>query len=140
MNVKRWVLAGLAAFAVIFVLDGMAHGKLLMPLYAQTASVWRPHADAQQKMWLMLLGQLLFGLVFAWIYTKGYETGKPGIGQGLRYGLSIGLLLSISYVCVWYVVLPIPFALAGGWVLSMLANCLCAGAVVGLIYQQDQGA
>jgi hypothetical protein len=32
MNMKRWWGAGLAAFGVIFVLDWIAHGRLLMPL------------------------------------------------------------------------------------------------------------
>ena len=135
MNMKRWVRAGVAAFAVMFVLDMTAHGKLLMGLYQQTASVWRGHGASHEMMWLMTLGQLLFGLVFAWIYTKGYEAGKPGLGQGLRYGFLIGLLSSISYISVWYVVLPIPFVLAAGWVASMLVDCLGAGAVVGLIYR-----
>ena len=137
MNVKRWVLASLAAFGITFVLDFIAHGRLLMGLYEQTATVWRPHVESHQMMWLMTLGQLLFGLVFAWMYTKGYESAKPGLGQGLRYGLAIGLLVAIPYMTVWYVVLPIPFALAMRWVASMLANCLCASAAVGVIYRRQ---
>ena len=136
MNTKRWVMAGVAAFGVTFIVDMVVHGKLLMPLYQQTASVWRPQAETNQKMWLMMLGQLFFGLVFAGIYTQGYEAEKSGLGQGLRYGLWIGLLLAISYVSVWYVVLPIPFCLAMGWVGGVLADCLLAGAAVGLIYRE----
>ena len=135
MNMKRWVMAGVAAFAVMFVLDMIANGKLLMGLYQQTASVWRGQGASHEKMWLMALGQLLFSLVFAWIYTKGYEPKKPGVGQGLRYGFLIGLLCSISYISIWYVVLPIPFVLAAGWVASMMVDCLAAGAVIGLIYR-----
>ena len=135
MNIGRFVLAGVAAFAVTFVLDMIVHGKLLMGLYEQTASVWRGKGESHEMMWLMMLGQLLFGLVFAWIYAKGYEAGKPGLGQGLRFGFLIGLLYAIFSVSVWYVVLPIPFALAAGWAASNLADCLAAGAVVGLIYR-----
>ena len=137
MNVKRCVLAGLAAAAVVFILDMIAHGHLLMGLYQQTATVWRPKAEANQKMWLMMVGQLLFGLVFAGIYAKGYEANKPGLAQGLRYGFLIGLLISISYVSVWYVVLPIPLVLAAGWVASALVDCLCAGAAVGAMYRSS---
>ena len=136
MNTKRWVMAGVAAFAVMFVLDFIAHGKLLMGLYEQTASVWRSKGQSHEMMWLMMLGTLLFNLVFAWIYTKGYEATKSGLGQGLRYGFLIGLLYSIPFVSIWYVVLPVPFALAAGWVGSGLVDCLAAGAVVGLIYRR----
>ena len=135
MNTKRIVLAALAAFVVIFVLDILAHGKLLMGLYQQTESVWREKGQARGMMWLMTVGQLLFALLFTWIYAKGYEANKPGLGQGLRYGLLIGLLCAISYISVWYVVLPIPLSLAVGWVVASLADCLAAGAVVGLIYR-----
>ncbi len=135
MQMKRWAMAGVAAFAVMFVLDMIAHGKLLMPLYQQTAPVWRDQGAAHHMMWLMTLGQLLFSGVFAWMYTKGYEAKKPGLGQGLRYGFLIGLLVSIAYVSVWYVVLPVPLALALGWVASGMLDCLGAGAVVGLIYR-----
>ncbi len=135
MQVNRWILASVGAFVAITVLDMIAHGHLLMGLYHQTISVWRPEAEAHQKMCLMMVGTLLFSLVFAWIYTKGYESAKPGLAQGLRYGFLIGLLISISYVSVWYVVLPIPLCLALGWVTSSMVDCLAAGAVVGLIYR-----
>ena len=137
MNVKRWLLAGLAAFAAVFVVDFVVHGRLLMGLYQQTSAIWRPEAEANQKMRLMMLGQLLFGLIFAAIYIKGYEPRKAGAGQGIRYGLWIGLLLAVPAICVWYVVLPIPFALARGWALAHLAECLVAGALVGFIYQPE---
>ena len=135
MNTKRWVLAGIAAAVVVFILDMIVHGYVLKPLYDSTASVWRPCTGSCSKMWIMMLGQVAFGFVFAGIYTKGYEAAKPGLEQGLRYGFLISLLVSIAYIGVWYVVLPIPFALAAGWVLSAIADCFCAGAVVGLIYR-----
>ena len=136
LNVKRWVSAGLAAAAVNLVLDAVIHGRLLMGLYQQTASVWRPTADAQAKMGLMTLGNVLFGLVCAWLYAGGYEPAKSGLGQGVRFGLAIGALLSILYACVWYVVLPIPAQLAAGWVASALVEGVCTGAVVGLLYRR----
>ncbi|PIQ83396.1 MAG: hypothetical protein COV75_07650 [Candidatus Omnitrophica bacterium CG11_big_fil_rev_8_21_14_0_20_63_9] len=135
MDLKRWILAGLAAFAVVFVLDFIAHGRLLMGLYEQTVSVWRPQTEAHGMMGLMMLGQVLFGLLFAFIYAKGYESGKSGLGQGLRFGALIGVFVAVPYVSVWYVVLPIPWALALGWVASALVDCLVAGAVVGVIYK-----
>ncbi len=134
MNTKRWFLAGLAGFAVIAGLDMVVHGHLLMGLYQETKLVWRGE-ESHKMMWLMMLGSFLFSLAFAWIYAKGYETRKPGLAQGLRYGFLIGLLTSIFYVTIWYVVLPIPLALSIGWSLGQFADCLAAGIVVGLIYR-----
>jgi hypothetical protein len=77
INLKRWGIASLAAFVVIFVIDFIAHGRLLMGLYNQTASVWRPQVNAHKMMWLMTLGQICFAMIFTFIYTKGYESIKP---------------------------------------------------------------
>ncbi|MBI3615615.1 MAG: hypothetical protein HY211_03755 [Candidatus Omnitrophica bacterium] len=135
MNVKRWFLASLAAFVVISALDWLAHMQLLKGLYGQTSALWRPQAQAIHICWLMKAGTAFFAGLFTFIYDKGYEAGKPGLGQGLRYGFLIGLLISAPYVTIWYVVLPIPFKLALGWVASGMVDCLAAGAVAGLIYR-----
>ncbi len=135
MNTKRWLLASVAGFGVISALDWVTHGHILSGLYQQTMSVWRG-MESHQYLWLMMLGAFLFSLVFTWIYTLGYETGKAGLAQGLRYGSLIGLLTSIFYVTIWFVVLPIPLALALGWSAGQFADCLAAGAVVGLIYRK----
>ena len=134
-NVKRWGLAGVAAFAVIFVLDFIIHEKLLVGAYQATAHVWRPPAETAPMMWMMFVGTLVFSLVFACFYTKGYETNKGGLGQGLRFGLYAGLLLATYQGLVWYVVLPIPMSLAVAWLAGAMVKSLCAGAVVGLIYR-----
>lgn len=136
-NLRRWAIASLAAFIAIFVIDLIAHGHLLMGLYNQTASVWRPQVDAKKMMWMMTLGQIIFAMIFAFIYTKGYEPNKSGLAQGLRYGFWMGLLTCLPYVFIWYVVLPVPCSLALGWLVAGLADCIVAGALVGLLYRQS---
>ncbi len=135
MNVKQWFLAGVAAFAAVFVLDFIVHGNLLIGLYNETASVWRPQEAARKLMPLMTLGQFLFALALAWFYTKGYEPGKSGVGQGLRFGLYAGIFLVAEKSFVWYVVLPVPFILNLAWLGSAFVDCLAAGLLVGLIYR-----
>ena len=40
-----------------------------------------------------LLSSLVFSLLFVFFFTKGYE--EKGIGEDVKYGLWIGLLVSI---------------------------------------------
>lgn len=134
-NVKRWALAGVAAFAVIFVLDFIIHEKILRGVYQEYALVWRPNAEIMPMMWIMTLGALLFSLVFACFYTKGYEANKGGLGQGLRFGFYVGLILAAYQGLSWYVVLPIPLSLAVAWLAGAMVKSICAGAAVGLIYR-----
>ncbi|MBI1978138.1 MAG: hypothetical protein HYS55_05245 [Candidatus Omnitrophica bacterium] len=136
MNTKRWFLAGLGAFLVVSVLDMIVHGRLLMGLYTQTQSVWRQGPDGGHLMWLIFLTEALFAFALAWFYTLGYEVGKPALGQGIRFGFYIGIVLVAAQGFTWYAVLPVPFILNLGWLASSMVNSLAAGAVIGLIYRK----
>ena len=135
MNIKRWVQASIAVFGVIFVLEFVIHGILLKGIYEQTASVWRPTGEMRSLMWLMWVGYLIFAPVFVFIYAGGYEKEKGGLGQGIRFGLAMGLLTSATQSLGWYAVLPIPPVLAAAWFLAGMAESLAAGIVVGRMYQ-----
>lgn len=137
MNVKRWLISSVAVFVVFSVVGYVVHGVLLDDIYQQTALVWRSKSDMQSMMWLMSIGTAIVALMFAFLYTKGYERNKPGVWQGLRFGLYIWLLVSVGMAFGWYVVLPIPAALSIYWVISGLIQSLLAGVVVGLVYKEQ---
>ena len=136
MNTKRWLLASVAVFVVIGALEFLIHGVLLSDVYRQTASVWRPEAEMQKMMWIFWVGMLVFAPFFALIYVKGYEKGKPGLGQGFRYGLYVGVMLSVMDSFGWYVILPIPPALAFYWFVGILVEFIAAGVAAGLVYHE----
>ncbi len=134
MNTKRWLLASVAVFVVLAALEFLIHGVLLSDLYRQTAAVWRPEAEMQKMMWIFWVGMLVFAPFFALIYVKGYEKGKPGLGQGFRYGLYLGVMLSVMHSFGWYVILPIPLALTFWWFVGTLVEFIAAGVAAGLVY------
>ena len=136
MNTKRWLLASVAVFVVVAALEFLIHGVLLSDLYRQTASVWRPEAEMQKMMWIFWVGMLVFAPFFALIYVKGYEQGKSGLGQGFRYGLYVGVMLSVMHSFGWYVMLPIPLALASCWFLAILVEFIAAGVAAGVVYHE----
>jgi len=136
MNTKQWLLASVAVFVVILVVEFLVHGVLLQGVYQQTASVWRTQADMQRLMWIFWLGYLVFAAFFVFIYTKGYEKGKPGLGQGFRFGFYVGAMLSVAHGFGWYVILPIPLALALYWFVAILVEMIAAGVAAGLVYHE----
>lgn len=135
MNVKRWLFASLAVLVVFAALDMFINSALLTGLYQQTASVWRPPEEMQRMMWLFGVGYLIFAPFFTLIYAKGHEPAKSGLGQGLRYGLYMGLVLSVMQNLIWYAVLPIPGVLAFYWFLGCMVESIAAGVAAGLIYR-----
>jgi hypothetical protein len=136
MNIKRWLLASLAVLVVIGVVGFVTNEILLKDIYMQTASVWRPMPELMSMMWMMWIGHAIFALMFVLIYIKGYEKNKSGIGQGLRYGIYLGLLAAVAPQFIWYVVLPIPGILAVYWAVSGMVQAVLAGAAVGAIYKK----
>ena len=136
MNTKRWLLASVAVFVVIAVMEFFIHGVLLSHMYQQTASVWRTETEMQGMMWIFWIGYLVFAPFFTLIYVNGYEKGKPGLGQGFRCGLYVGAMLSVMHSFGWYVILPIPLELAFYWFLTILAEFIVMGLAVGLVYRE----
>jgi len=136
MNSKRWLLASVAVFVVIMVLEFVIHGVLLQGVYQQTASVWRTQAEMQRLMWIFWAGYLVFAPFFVLIYAKGYEKGKPGLGQGFRFGLYVGAMLSVMHGFGWYVILPIPLGLSFYWFVAILVEFIAAGVAAGLVYHE----
>lgn len=132
MNVKRFVLASLAAYIFIFLFDWGFHGILLDSIYENTASIWRTRAEAKQYMHWMLFAQLLLAFVFTWIFTKGHE--NKGIPEGFRYGFMVSLLF-IPSILIDYTVIPYPPNLILFWIVGTFVELSLAGGIIAAIYK-----
>ncbi len=129
MEPKKVVAAIVVGYVLLIGLGYVIHGIWLKPVYEQYATVWRLEEVIARKMWINWLGQLLFTVLFAWIYTRGVEE-KPWAGQGLRYGMAMTLLAVVPAVCTEYVVYPIPYSLALQWMAAGAVQLVVLGLVV----------
>ena len=131
MNTKRYVISLLVVFVFVFLYEFLVHWFLLKEIYTQTAQLWRP--EEEMNMFFMFMSQLSFSAVIAYIFTLHYE-GK-GIGEGIRFGLCMGLLLG-SIDIATYSYMPIPMVLTLSWVLASLLKGLGSGVVLSLVYKR----
>lgn len=138
MNLRHWLHASLAAFAVIVGVDLALYTALLQDLYRQTAAVWRPMPELERLIPLLWAGMAVSTLFFTLLYAQGHGRNKAGVAQGMRFGLYMGLFYFTLYGAVSYVVLPIPMVLAAWWFLGGLVEYVAAGAVVGWMYRAWQ--
>ena len=102
---KRMGLTIIVVFVVFTALSFVIHGVLLQPLYQQTPQLLRAEQDSQQHMLFMLLGFLIFSAAIVWIYARGLEA-KPWLGQGLRFGLAMWLIASVSRYLIYFAIQP----------------------------------
>jgi hypothetical protein len=134
MNTKKFLLASLAVFVTLQILDFVIHNLILGAAYTATQEVWR--TDMTDKMWVMYITGAVFSLLFVYIFSKGYE-GK-GLMEGIKYGLIIGLVVYFVGSFNQFVVYPIPYGLTWQWVIYGLIELMIAGAVAALIYKTKE--
>lgn len=132
---KRFFGAVLAVTAVIAVIDMVLHNVILMDVYKQTMHLWRSEAEMKALFGWIWAGYPVFALVFVRIFAKGYEKNKPGLGQGLRFGILAGFLVFAATNMMYYAVMPLPAALPIAWFLGGMVECMAGGIVAGWIYR-----
>lgn len=133
MNWKKLLICFVVVYVVSQILSYLIHAVWLAPTYASLSEVWRPEAEMLSKQWIMFVTAAVWAFFFCYIFARGYE-GK-GIGEGVRYGVVIGLFYAIPQAYDAYVVYPIPYYLALYWFLSGLVVSIICGIVVALLYK-----
>ena len=134
LNVRQWIIASIVVFLVVSIW-GVLVNRLIMPGLFPPVSVSTPMAESGspllQRFWIYC-GRAVFALLFVYIFTRGYE-GKPGLGEGLRYGVWIGLFLNLPGVPSHFVFSTNPteviIAQSVLWFLSSLFCGLFTGAI-----------
>jgi len=92
MNVKKWLLAGLVGFVVMFILSGLWYMLIMDAFYrGQCGAVMRE----QFNFISIVLCYLVMAFLMSYIYPVGYKGGSP-VKEGLRFGVLIGLLVWLS--------------------------------------------
>lgn len=132
---KKIMIASVVVFVLFLIMDYVLHGILLRDLYAVTEHLWRPSGSAQKLVWIVLAVDAAIAFLLAWLFAKGWETGKPWLGQGLRFGLAVGLLFSLPMGFSMYAMMPVPFGLALGWFIGALIECLMAGIAAAWVFR-----
>lgn len=132
---KKMGLTIIVVFVVFTVLSFVIHGVLLSPLYQQTPQLLRVEQDANQHMIFMLLGFLIFSAAFVWIYARGLEA-KPWLGQGLRYGLAMWLIASVSRYLIYFAIQPWSGTVVTLQIVLELIMMLLVGITAAALYRK----
>ena len=129
MNKKVWS-GFIAVFIVMEILEYLVNVVILSSTYMALASLWRP--DMMSKMWIFHVIYLIVSFMLSFLFSKGYE-GK-GMGEGLRYGFYMGVLLSVPMAYGSYAMIAIPYSLALQWFIYGMVEYIIAGLVLAWIF------
>jgi archaellum biogenesis protein FlaJ (TadC family) len=129
---KRTIFAVLVGFVVQLGGLFLIHSVLLRQDYVDTAALWRPHEAQVMRAWAMLLAVLIYVVGAVLVYMRGVER-KPWIGQGIRFGILLALVVVVYSSLSAWVILPIPHMLAVKWIVSeSLLSVVFGLAVAGI--------
>jgi hypothetical protein len=122
----KLILSAILGGLVLFIGGWLLYGVIYMALF--------PNAATEPTLWKIALGCLTQALFMGVIYPHGYKGGSPA-GEGFKFGIWIGLLLSIPYFFYMWSE-PEPLAaralLLDAFFMGVLA--VLAGIVIGLVY------
>jgi len=133
MNGKKCLLSAIAVVAILFATDFVIHGMILKESYAATAALWRPMEEMHGLTWTTYALYAVNGLVLPYLYYKGVEAGKAPLGQGLRFGLLIGLMMASGWSLGTYFMVPMPGSLAATWFVAGMIQFALVGLALGAI-------
>ena len=80
----------------------------------------------------LVLGELLFAFVFAWIYFRGLEAG-PALAQGLRFGFAVALLFAVAGGLQIAPMIPASETIIIGSIVGNGIKVLTQGATAGML-------
>jgi hypothetical protein len=129
MNKKVW-LGFFAVFVTFEILELIVYGLILGSAF-NSLTVWR--SDMSSKMWIMHLVMLIGSFFFAFVFSKGYE--NKGIMEGVRYGLYIGIWMSVGMAYGTYAMIAIPYSLALQWFIYGVIEYVIGGIVLALVFR-----
>jgi len=131
---KKLVAGTVFAYAWLMATGYLINGVWLMRDYMLTPDSWRPQAVMQHKFWIMWAAELLFTVMFVWVYSRGLEK-KPWVGQGIRYGIVMSLLVMIPESLYEYVIYRVNHVLAVKWMASGTVQFIVMGLIVAFVYK-----
>lgn len=137
LNWKRYLIAAIVVFLVYSIADTVIRTVLLARDYWQedVARLLRPETEIWKRRPAGEFANLILALAFCFIYTKGLEVGKNWLGQGIRYGLLVGSLVSLPAALLQYMVYPLPLLLALKWIVLGYGQMMICGIAVAAIYR-----
>ena len=138
MNYPRILLAGFAAWIASIALGYLIHDVWLFRLYQANAWAFRRAEDVAQLVPIGLGAQLVACLAFAVAYAQGFGGEGSAIGEGIRFGLIIAILID-GFAVVWnYVTQPIATRLGVLELVARVGEFGVYGAIVGSIYRRRE--
>ena len=132
MNIKKLIPSIIVVFIAANILGFLIHAVLLKNAYLPISGYYRMRGE--EKMLFISLAYLSFAIGSVWVYAKGFEN-KSWLGQGIRFGVAMWLVLTVPSFLIAYGVQPVPGTLVGKQLLFEGAGKVLLGILTAALYR-----
>jgi hypothetical protein len=129
----RLLLSSLIILVVWTIIDLFMHRFFLRQMYENNPSLWRPF----NQMNVVLIYIVTFVLLVIFVGSYSLLVRPKSLVAGIGLGAFIGLALGISSGFGTYLHMPIPQALAWGWLIAGWLKGIAAGAILGALISES---
>ena len=131
---KKFIISWVAMFVMAMAIGMLVHGVALHDEYLKLVNrgLMRSESEAQGLFALMILAHVLIAAGFSWIYIKGKEA-RPWLGQGVRYGIAVAVMMTIPTYLIYYVIMPFPSDLVAQQIFLDTMGIIAMGVVLAWI-------
>lgn len=134
MNIKKLIIATLAAFVVMQVVGLLWHLVLIGDWHIANTYLAPKEPRLPE---LVFLGVFVLAMMMSYVYPKGYSGGSP-VTEGLKFGAIIGIIWVLPHSLIqhgtWVVMSTEMLVVDGLWHIVEQAT---GGLVIGLIYGKE---
>jgi hypothetical protein len=129
----KLVLSGLAILLAWIVFDILMHRLILRPLYERDTGLWRSFDQLN----VVLIYLVTFTLIAIFVLTYWLLIRPKSLVAGVSFGALLGLALGMSAGLGTYIHMPIPRALAWGWLMGGWLKGIAAGLILGILIHES---
>jgi len=129
---KQFMISVFVMFVATMVVGFVVHATLLAADYAALPNLYRSNEESQNYFHFMLLAHVLMAIGLTWVYRMGRDD-SPWVGQGLRFGVAMVILMVVPIYMIYYAVQPMPEILAVKQILFDTVGMLLQGVLVALL-------
>jgi hypothetical protein len=126
---KQYAISIIVMFVATMVAGLVVHALILGQEYAALPNLYRSEEDSQNYFVYVLLAHVLMAIGLTWIYRMGRDD-SPWIGQGLRFGVAISVLMTVPMYMMYFAIQPMPEMLAVKQIILDSTGMLLMGMLV----------